>query len=255
MSDAMDGILAGRQSARAHPRTLGRVLREAAGRSGRRYDQGGSRQAGATRCAMSRPSSVASLIPTAAPTFLALNTNKRGITLDLEQAAGRSLSASARGRSPMSSSKASQPGHLTTLASDTTRCGSSIRAYPGLHYVFRSERTLRELQRRRPDRAGDGRVSVRRHRTRRTSRRWERRCSRWSSRRVVTVSSPSWRRSCSATETAEGNHIDVSVMEAAIATPSMLIQNYSYLGRNVRGAARGSNSSWTGCICRHATAK
>ena len=32
----------------------------------------------------------------------------------------------------------------------------------------------------------------------------------------------------------EGNHIDVSVMEAAISTPSMLIQNYSYLGRSPR---------------------
>jgi crotonobetainyl-CoA:carnitine CoA-transferase CaiB-like acyl-CoA transferase len=35
-------------------------------------------------------------------------------------------------------------------------------------------------------------------------------------------------------ETGEGAHIDVSVMEAAIATPSMLIQNHAYLGRNVR---------------------
>ena len=38
-------------------------------------------------------------------------------------------------------------------------------------------------------------------------------------------------------ETGEGNHIDVSVMEAAIATPSMLIQNYSYLGRSPRRGA------------------
>src|SRR6185503_18175725 len=38
-------------------------------------------------------------------------------------------------------------------------------------------------------------------------------------------------------ETGEGAHIDLSVMEAAIATPSMLIQNYSYLGRSPhRGA-------------------
>jgi crotonobetainyl-CoA:carnitine CoA-transferase CaiB-like acyl-CoA transferase len=35
-------------------------------------------------------------------------------------------------------------------------------------------------------------------------------------------------------ETGEGSHIDVSVMEAAISTPSMLIQNYSYLGRSPR---------------------
>jgi len=35
-------------------------------------------------------------------------------------------------------------------------------------------------------------------------------------------------------ETGEGGHIDVSVMEAAISTPSMLIQNYSYLGRSPR---------------------
>ena len=35
-------------------------------------------------------------------------------------------------------------------------------------------------------------------------------------------------------ESGEGTHIDVSVMEAAIATPSMLIQNYSYLGRSPR---------------------
>ena len=35
-------------------------------------------------------------------------------------------------------------------------------------------------------------------------------------------------------QTGEGSHIDLSVMEAAIATPSMLIQNYSYLGRSPR---------------------
>jgi crotonobetainyl-CoA:carnitine CoA-transferase CaiB-like acyl-CoA transferase len=35
----------------------------------------------------------------------------------------------------------------------------------------------------------------------------------------------------------EGTHIDVSVMEAAIATPSMLIQNYSYLGKSPRRGA------------------
>jgi crotonobetainyl-CoA:carnitine CoA-transferase CaiB-like acyl-CoA transferase len=35
----------------------------------------------------------------------------------------------------------------------------------------------------------------------------------------------------------EGSHIDVSVMEAAISTPSMLIQNYSYLGRSPRRGA------------------
>jgi crotonobetainyl-CoA:carnitine CoA-transferase CaiB-like acyl-CoA transferase len=34
--------------------------------------------------------------------------------------------------------------------------------------------------------------------------------------------------------TGVGTHIDVSVMEAAIATPSMLIQNHSYLGRSIR---------------------
>jgi crotonobetainyl-CoA:carnitine CoA-transferase CaiB-like acyl-CoA transferase len=38
-------------------------------------------------------------------------------------------------------------------------------------------------------------------------------------------------------ETGEGSHIDVSVMEAAISTPSMLIQNYSYLGRSPRRGA------------------
>ena len=35
-------------------------------------------------------------------------------------------------------------------------------------------------------------------------------------------------------QTGEGAHIDVSVMEAAIATPSVLIQNHSYLGRSPR---------------------
>ena len=38
-------------------------------------------------------------------------------------------------------------------------------------------------------------------------------------------------------ETGEGTHIDVSTMEAAIATPSMLIQNYSYVGRSPRRGA------------------
>jgi crotonobetainyl-CoA:carnitine CoA-transferase CaiB-like acyl-CoA transferase len=38
-------------------------------------------------------------------------------------------------------------------------------------------------------------------------------------------------------ETGEGNHVDLSVMEAAISTPSMLIQNYSYLGRSPRRGA------------------
>ena len=38
-------------------------------------------------------------------------------------------------------------------------------------------------------------------------------------------------------ESGEGTHIDVSVMEAAIATPSMLIQNYSYLGKSPRRGA------------------
>lgn len=38
-------------------------------------------------------------------------------------------------------------------------------------------------------------------------------------------------------ESGEGTHIDLSVMEAAIATPSMLIQNYSYLGKSPRRGA------------------
>lgn len=39
-------------------------------------------------------------------------------------------------------------------------------------------------------------------------------------------------------ENGQGTHIDVSVMEAAIATPSMLIQNFSYIGRSPRRGGR-----------------
>ena len=69
---------------------------------------------------MSRHSSAESLTRTASTTFLALNTNKRGITLDLEQAAGRSLFLRLAAEADVIV-ESFGPGISRVSASDTTR--------------------------------------------------------------------------------------------------------------------------------------
>ena len=55
-------------------------------------------------------------------------------------------------------------------------------------------------------------------------------------------------------ETEEGQHIDLSTMEAAVSTPSGLLHPYSFTGRSPkRGAATGT--SWTVCTSPPRTGK
>jgi CoA:oxalate CoA-transferase len=174
--------------------------------------------------------------PDRSTTFLALNTNKRGITLDLEQAAGRSLLLrlaaitdvivesfapgyldhlgvgydALRGVNPgvilVSITYFGQTGPYANYKGDdliAQAMGGYLYAVTGPADKPPMGTALQQME------LTAGRNGV------------------------IAVMAALMQRD----RTAAGTHIDVSVMEAAIATPSMLIQNYGYLGRNVRRGA------------------
>jgi crotonobetainyl-CoA:carnitine CoA-transferase CaiB-like acyl-CoA transferase len=166
-------------------------------------------------------------------TFLALNTNKRGITLDLEKAEGRSLLLKLAANADVII-ESFKPGHLAKLALgyDVLREQNpkvillSI-AYFGQHGPY-------------ADWKGDDLIAqamggflyavtgpADKPPMGTALQQMELTAGRNG---VIAIMAALLRRD----HTGEGAHIDLSVMEAAIATPSMLIQNYSYLGRSVR---------------------
>lgn len=178
--------------------------------------------------------------PDRGTTFLALNTNKRGVTLDLTQAAGRDLFLQLAANADVVI-ESFQPGKLQELglAHDTLKAKNpklvllSI-AYFGQHgpyaqykgddliaqamggYLYAVTGTADKppmgtaLQQMELTAGRNG---------------------------VIAIMAALLQRE----QTGEGCHIDLSVMEAAIATPSALIHPYSFTGRNPRRGSGDKN--------------
>jgi CoA:oxalate CoA-transferase len=174
--------------------------------------------------------------PDRSTTFLALNTNKRGITLDLEQAAGRTLFLKLAADVDVII-ESFQPGHLTQLrlGYDALRAANAkaillsishfgqdgpYADYKGDDLIAQAMGGFLYAVTGPADRPPMGTALEQMELTAGRN-------------GVIAVMAALLRRD----ETGEGTHIDVSVMEAAISTPSMLIQNYSYLGRSPRRGA------------------
>ena len=102
--------------------------------------------------------------PDRSTTFLALNTNKRGITLDLEQAEGRALFLRLASDADVDHRKLPARASRPAGAGIRRAAGREPEGDPALHHVLRAARPVRQLQGRRPDRPGDGRLPLRGHR-------------------------------------------------------------------------------------------
>src|SRR5688572_3776112 len=178
--------------------------------------------------------------PDKSTTFLALNTNKRGITLDVGQAAGRALFLKLAADADVII-ESFQPGHLASLGLgyDALRAAHpkaillSI-SYFGQHGPY-------------ADYKGDDLIAqamggylyavtgpADRPPMGTALQQMELTAGRNG---VIAVMTALLRRDQGGEGSHIGSHIDLSVMEAAIATPSMLIQNHSYLGRSPRRGA------------------
>jgi crotonobetainyl-CoA:carnitine CoA-transferase CaiB-like acyl-CoA transferase len=166
-------------------------------------------------------------------TFLALNTNKRGITLDLERTEGRLLLLELAADADVII-ESFEPGHLDKLelgydalkAANPKAILLSITWFgqtgPYAHYrgddlIAQATGGFLYAVTGPPDKPPMGTAL----------RQMELTAGRNG---VIAIMAALLGRD----RTGEGAHIDVSVMEAAIATPSMLIQNHSYLGRSIR---------------------
>jgi crotonobetainyl-CoA:carnitine CoA-transferase CaiB-like acyl-CoA transferase len=174
--------------------------------------------------------------PDRSTTFLALNTNKRGITLDVEREAGRSLFLKLAADADVII-ESFEPGRLAELelsyealrAANPRTIVLSISYFgqhgPYAHYkgddlIAQAMGGYLYAVTGPADKPPMGTALQQMELTAGRN-------------GVIAIMAALLRRD----ETGEGNHIDLSVMEAAIATPSMLIQNYSYLGRSPhRGA-------------------
>jgi CoA:oxalate CoA-transferase len=174
--------------------------------------------------------------PDRSTTFLALNTNKRGITLNLEHAQGRALLLRLAADVDIII-ESFEPGHLARLGLgyDVLRAANPkvillSLTYFGQHGPYANYK-------------GDDLIAqamggflyavtgpAEKPPMGTALQQMELTAGRNG---VIAVMAALLRRD----ETGEGTHIDVSTMEAAIATPSMLIQNYSYLGRSPRRGA------------------
>jgi crotonobetainyl-CoA:carnitine CoA-transferase CaiB-like acyl-CoA transferase len=178
--------------------------------------------------------------PDRSTTFLALNTGKRGVTLDLEQAAGRSLFLRLAAEADVIV-ESFAPGYLAQLALgydelrarnanvilvSITYFGQSgpYANYKGDDLIAQAMGGYLYAVTGPADKPPMGTALQQMELTAGRN-------------AVIAVMAALLRRA----QTGEGTHIDVSVMEAAIATPSMLIQNHSYLGRSVR---RGSGDKF-----------
>ena len=174
--------------------------------------------------------------PERSTTFLALNTNKRGITLDLEQAAGRSLFLRLASAADVII-ESFRPGRLTELelgydVLQAKNPGAILLSitYFGQHGPYASYKGDDLIAQAMggflyavtgpADKPPMGTALDQMELTAGRN-------------GVIAVMTALLRRD----QNGEGSHIDLSVMEAAISTPSMLIQNYSYLGRSPRRGA------------------
>lgn len=174
--------------------------------------------------------------PDRSTTFLALNTNKRGITLDVGQPAGKALFLQLA-RTADVIIESFQPGHLAQLGlgyealrAENPKAILLSISYFGQHGPYANDKGDDLIAQAMGgflyavtgpgDRPPMGTALQQMELTAGRN-------------GVIAIMAALLRRD----ETGEGTHIDLSVMEAAISTPSMLIQNYSYLGRSPRRGA------------------
>jgi crotonobetainyl-CoA:carnitine CoA-transferase CaiB-like acyl-CoA transferase len=174
--------------------------------------------------------------PDRSTTFLALNTNKRGITLDLEHAQGRALLLRLAADADIII-ESFEPGHLTKLGLgyDVLRAGNPKLILVSITYFgqhgpyanYKGDDLIAQAM-------GGFLYAVTGPADKPPMGTALQQMELTAGRNgVIAIMAALLRRD----ETGEGTHIDVSTMEAAIATPSMLIQNYSYLGRSPRRGA------------------
>jgi len=171
--------------------------------------------------------------PDRSTAFLALNTNKRGITLDVGQAEGKDLFLQLA-RTADVVIESFQPGHLNDLGLgyETLRAANpkvillsiSYFGQHGPYANYKGDDLIAQAM-------GGFLYAVTGPADKPPMGTALNQMELTAGRNgVIAIMAALLRRD----ETGEGNHIDLSVMEAAISTPSMLIQNYSYLGRSPR---------------------
>ena len=171
--------------------------------------------------------------PDRSTTFLALNTNKRGITLDVEQAEGKALFLRLASEADVVI-ESFRPGHLDRLGLgyDALRAvnpkmillsiscfgqDGPYASYEGDDLIAQAMGGFLYAVTGKADGPPMGTALQQMELT--------------SGRNgVIAIMAALLRRE----QTGEGGHLDVSMMEAAIATPQGLIHPYSYTGRNVR---------------------
>jgi crotonobetainyl-CoA:carnitine CoA-transferase CaiB-like acyl-CoA transferase len=174
--------------------------------------------------------------PDRSTAFLALNTNKRGITLDLEQATGRSLLLRLASAADVII-ESFQPGRLDKLGVgyDVLRAGNPKTILLSITYFgqhgpyanYKGDDLIAQAM-------GGYLYAVTGPADKPPMGTALQQMELTAGRNgVIAVMAALLHRD----QTGEGSHIDLSVMEAAISTPSMLIQNYSYLGRSPRRGA------------------
>ena len=171
--------------------------------------------------------------PDRSTTFLALNTNKRGITLDVEQPAGKALLLRLASDADVVI-ESFDPGHLDRLGAGyealravnpkTILLSISYFGQDGPYASYRGDDLIAQAMggflyavTGKADGPPMGTALQQMELTAGRN-------------GVIAIMAALLRRE----ETGEGGHIDVSMMEAAIATPQGLIHPYSYTGRNVR---------------------
>ena len=174
--------------------------------------------------------------PDRGTTFLALNTNKRGITLDVEQAAGRSLFLKLASSADVII-ESYKPGQLTLLGlgyealrAENPKAILLSISYFGEHgpYAeYKGDDLIAQAM-------GGFLYSVTGPADRPPMGSALQQMEQTAGRNgVIAIMAALLRRA----QGGEGGHIDLSVMEAAVSTPSGLIHPYSYTGRSPhRGA-------------------
>ena len=171
--------------------------------------------------------------PDRSTTFLALNTNKRGITLDLEDAAGRSLFLKLASDADVII-ESFKPWHLNRLGLGHEKLSAenpevilvsiSYFGQDGPYSEYKGDDLIAQAM-------GGFLYAVTGPADKPPMGTALQQMELTAGRNgAIAVMAALLRRE----QTGEGAHIDVSVIEAAISTPSMLIQNYSYLGRSPR---------------------
>jgi crotonobetainyl-CoA:carnitine CoA-transferase CaiB-like acyl-CoA transferase len=171
--------------------------------------------------------------PDRSTTFLALNTNKRGITLDVARPEGRALFLRLAADADVII-ESFQPGHLEALGlgydvlhAENPRAVVLSISYFGQHgpYAhYKGDDLIAQAM-------GGFLYAVTGPGDRPPMGSALQQMELTAGRNgAIAIMAALLRRE----QTKEGNHIDLSVMEAAISTPSMLIQNYSYLGKSPR---------------------